>query len=545
MTVFSQVKKPLPPGSGAKKPAVVTLKPKITAQAVALKARTRPVAINFFEMNADVLSELLAEKFKPEGIILDDIEDRVEFAYDKSGKATTTVNHSTKVLKFSKSIVANITSDAKDIVYKISFEMASNNLQRYQLIKDLCGIEKWDKVFIGERDTIYSNENSYAFASLFYMEDDLGESKPAYSVQVENVLPYTFQPTNTNEFTLDSLYLTDNPNDVGYGIIQLFQKLGVRFLYKERKAPRGFTGEVLERYSTGYVFENGVSAAVDTSPADLTTGISFLTPNPFLFSKLKKALNLIQWKSNGRNEEFNIDYLVKNNLICNMRSNEKSLYFLINPLQEDIKTRYRLTKPQTLEELLALYNSGTPEEVTELISEQFLNHIKADWEAKTVEYDAQGDPLYFCFKSPNDSLVQVKFVYDLTKNWTAPVVIYTFDYAYLDALKEDYKKLNLESTYSLGDLRDKPGSWKFVLWSREKEAANQKEREETEAANKRAQEEQEAIAAANRERQREEAARLAAEKQLKQAENARKTAEAIDEFNKGLLKLGETMKKKN
>ncbi len=352
-------------------------------------------------------------------------------------------------------------------------------------------------------------------------EDDPGV---LYYITMERVAHSATQLTATApDFDINNIDIHSDHTDITNAALNLIQKLGYSFYYK--KLSGQFLDKNGELSSTKYsaYFNRNVSVDFELNKLWLVSSITFTSPDPIAFNKLKKAFNLAGWTKEGSISE-EVSYYSNKNVDCVINSNGRYIEFTINPPMSDIVTRVTLAPIPDLSGIWALRNFGSEAEVARNLSKKYLTKVKFDDAAKQYVYDASAYDLEFYFMSPAGILVNVYYKMVLTTDWSAPFIVYSNDKAYLQSLSAQFDSSdNFKNNYSKA-LKE----GQFIIYDNKMEAtriANEAEQKRAETARVAATEERARQAELERQR-------VKAQKDAQFNENLRKATEIMQRMLK-------------
>lgn len=501
-------------------------------------------AVIFFNKTPDDLTQYISDELKKSNFTLDNIDDVPTYGYDEKGKKTSAIYQNMRILKFSNGVKAFITSDENDQPYEIDFSINTGNPTHYNAIKRLGGFTNWPRINITDTDTTYFNKDIYATASGYTQPAyDARPQLTTYYVSMIKATPYNYTSSANSLFKTDSLSVYNDAAETGHQIVNLFKSNNLAFLYRSRKKINAdYTGKLLN-YVTQYNFENGSSSLISTNATNLLTQVYLNIPSPILFSKLKKSLNILQWELVNKNEENRKELYSKDNVDCNVDSKNKNLTFTVRPMLTDINARLKFAATPSFSDLLELYKSSTSkEDVAAKITRQYLNMVKVDWEKNIIESDLSQDKLVFYFNSPMDSLVNCKFNYDLTKDNSLQVSIFSYDKKYMSQLNTEYAKNDYSDFIYQTQLSGKPNTSEFnriALYNKKIEVAIQQQRDEEQALARARREEEQAQAQLRRE----EYQATQAQREKEKAEKQVRTSAVLQKLNDEIIKFANSRKK--
>nr|WP_294793846.1 hypothetical protein [uncultured Mucilaginibacter sp.] len=476
--------------------------------------------IDFLGKDADDAVQILSDEFKKLKVDLNNLDEETLPSFNPVTHEKDPGNAEVeKSLEFGGRLTAYVTAPKTNIVNKISFSV--KNLKHYNAIKAMLGVGSLTTISEGYSDTLYRNGD--IFTTLSSMEDlDSNEDEPGliYYISTERVAHSNTQlPAATQDFDINNIDIHSNYVDVTNAALNFVNKLGYSFYYKK------LSGHTLDENnqlaSTNYstYFNRNVTVDFELNKLWLLSNITFTAPDPIAFSKLKKAFDLSAWTKTGTGRDVS-NYFSKN-IECVISNINHYIYFKISPSLTDLDTRLALAPTPNFSDLLAHRNVGTEEEVAKMLTKKYLTKVKYDDKAKQYVFDSKADDFEFYYMTPAGKTVRVLLKVNLTTEWTAPFIVYSFDNAYLQSLSaqfdsvDDYKKIY--------DKVIKENQ--FVIYDRKMEA--------TRAANA-------------AEQKRAEAERVAArEERERQAELERQRAKAAKDaqFNENLRKATEIMQK--
>ncbi|MEO6148550.1 MAG: hypothetical protein ABIN95_07050 [Mucilaginibacter sp.] len=500
------------------------VKKPVTKHKATLTAGKVPVLnkIDFLSKNADDAAQILSDEFKKLKIDLNDIEDKPVYSYTMSNEKRSESVGSTKILHFSKGLKIYLSADIKDIVEKLSFITPDG--KHYTAIKKMLGFAAWQKVSETDQDTTYKNAGT--FVSLNSRKDE--EEGNRYAVTIERPEPFLYQPDSLQISNIEDVNIHSGWIEVDYYVIDFIKKLGYSYLYNSKEAH--LEDEKGKRFCSIFssYFSNGLSVDFTRGKNRLLQTIAFNARNPIVFSKLKKALHVLQWQLTGSDQENNIEYYTNNNVDCAILNGERTINFTIHPALTDVETRLTEAPSLNFLQLVALYNTGSKQEVAKAITKTYLNKAKYDNNLGKFVFDETADDYLFYYTSPNDFLVTVFFKMDLTEDFTRPILVASNDKDYLVSLADELAQSEYKDKYTKGLTENN-----FSIYDNEMEAIRKQSKENREAEARRQQEETDRQQAEAKEQ-----ARLAdIEKQRLRDEKAARTNAALEKLNEALRNL--------
>jgi len=407
----AQVKK------AVKTPVVTQVKPKI----------------DVYKTNADDAVQILSDELRKLKVVLTGMEDNPLYKFNPNNEKIPDATESEKILYFGDGANARIKASVDGIVDKVSF--STNNEKYYTAIKTLLSFEKRTKIAEGYNDTTFKDK--YVFGNLSSTEF-LNKDKPitVYSITLER--GYTNFPDSTGVFDINNIDIHAMRWDNTYPALNFVKQLGYSFYYStpDLHVVDEKSGKRVSTLYTAY-FSKNVEVDFTLNKLWLVSGITFKSPDPIAFNKLKKAFNLSTWTFNGT-ADGNIGLYSNKNVRCEVRNNAQMIVFNIKPVVSDIETRFALIPTPNLSDLVKLRYSGSEKIVEAYIKARYLTELKYDDKLKKYVFDEKGEPFIFYYPSPTGKLVRALFKMVLTPDWTAPFLINTDDQEYLQSLSAEF-----------------------------------------------------------------------------------------------------------
>ncbi|WP_124587268.1 hypothetical protein [Pedobacter sp. KBW06] len=418
-------------------------KPEVTKEPVLNK-------IDFFSQTPDGVVQIFNDELKKLQIVLRDIQETTTYDYDAKGKKLRSIASTSKRLIFDKALNASVVADKNDYITEISLELNNGNGRHFKAIKKMLGLIAWPVIAQNETDTTFRNGNLVAttFSYKTLNEDGDETGKNGLALSIKRISPYAYVPKELRLFDPQDIIVHDNAEDVGYAVVEFMKKIGLNLLYQDYELSFAMEGE-LSGYSRNYQFSNSLLVTITTSALRKMNRIELTCKDPITFSKLKKALGIQQWTKTGSNPELGADFYESKNIHCNVYSSAKFIWLEIKPLEDDMTSRLENTKTPGFDNLAALYQSGSPEQVIKTITGNYVNGIKYDNGLKKWVSDPLADKLKFYFKTPNAPVAVCIFNYkvSLNDNNSLAMYLYSRDIQYLKDILSQYQNSPSRSKY--------------------------------------------------------------------------------------------------
>jgi hypothetical protein len=485
--------------------------------------------IDFFNLAPDDAVQILHDELRKIDIKLKDINEDLTYAY-VSGKKTD-VRYTVRRLDFDNQFSANITSNAKDLITEVSFSINDASIKHAKNIKRMLGYSSWPAISVTDIDTIYRSGDMIASSLGYTSKNDAGKiTGQSLNLFVKKIAPYTYVPKNPKQFDPKNLSVHDYDQELGYEIVDFMKNLGINLLYKDRETTSADEDDGLEGYGCIYYFDKSVWVSLGTNKERDPDDIYIQCYDPITFSKLKKALGVLQWpESKGHDNESGADYYEYKNIISAVHSSSKSISFSISPLEEDVSTRLKYTKTPTFNELVELYKSGKPDEVAQLIASNYVTMVEYDKTNKLVP-NSSADKLTFFFITPNNKTARGVFMYNDPKfQKGTEIYVGSSDLLYMKDLMSQYIKSTSDYNHqmNLNGTRVKYPSEFDQIWFLNKQVYDQ-EVAKTQAEKQ----QQEAELARIKERDRLEAIEKEKERAARSAETLNKLSDFLKNYGK-------------
>ncbi|SHE44438.1 hypothetical protein [Pedobacter caeni] len=405
---------------------------------------------DFFSQTPDGAVQIINDELKKLQITLKDIQETATYEYDVKGKKLNSMATTSRRLIFDKGLNASVVADKGDNITEISLELSTGNVKQFKSIKKMLGFAGWAVIGQTESDTTFRNGNlvGTSFSYLALNEDGEQTNQLVLALSMKRVGLYNYVPKEVRPFNAQDLSVYDNPDDIGYAIIEFMKKMGINLLYQDREQSFAMDGE-LSGYSRSYYFSNSVFVTINTSALWRLKSIDLTCKDPITFSRLKKNTGILQWPKTGSNTESNSDFYALNHIRCSVYSSAKYMLFDVKPLETDLSGRLENTKAPGFDDLASLYQSGPKEQVIRTISNNYVNGLKHDEVLKKWVSDPLADKLKFYFKPPNTPIAVCIFDYNvsLKDNNSTAMYLYSKDAQYLKNLLSQYQNSSFSSKY--------------------------------------------------------------------------------------------------
>lgn len=335
-----------------------------------------------FGANMEDAMLMIDEEFSSMDIVFDKVKDEIDYLYDDELKKTDSINHYFKHLISKERVFTIVGNKDREILELTVRDHGEADSTSQKILKKL-GIEKWILIEKKGNRSLYENDKLFARITL-------GSTK-IYEI---------FKPRNfPQQIHLDSLNVHHSFTENIDFARQMLEKSGFRLLAAKTNEVVNDNEYNFHGYRQELIYDKGTEVFIEMDDRRKNV-IKISNPNAVIFSSLKNLLLDDQYKERYTDNEDQVKYFRKDNMMAAFSLGANEITFYAVPSVNDYQTKKNYGNFPYLYELEKIYKGFTFEDRIAYMTDHFA--VSSFYKTPTFTTQKAGATFRYVFYNDKD-----------------------------------------------------------------------------------------------------------------------------------------------